>query len=65
MILIISTCSQNLNENEFVRPIEKLLLKNGFDYKTKHYSEISDVSEYDKIIICGTALKDFEYLKNR
>jgi GMP synthase (glutamine-hydrolysing) len=64
MILIISTCSQNLSENEFVRPIEKLLLKNGFDFKTKHYSEISDVSGYDKIIICGTALKDFQYLKD-
>jgi len=64
MILVISTCSQNLSENEFVRPIENLLLKNSFDFKTKHYSEISDASGYDKIIICGTALKDFEYLKD-
>jgi GMP synthase (glutamine-hydrolysing) len=63
MILIISTCSQKLNEDEFVRPIEKLLLKNGFDFETKHYFKVSEL-EYDKIIICGTALKDFEYLKD-
>jgi hypothetical protein len=64
MILLINTCSQKLNENEFVKPIEKLLLENGFDFTTKKYSEIFDASIYDKTIICGTALKDFEYLKN-
>lgn len=64
MILVISACSQKLSENEFVKPIEELLLKNGFDFDTKHYSEISSLPEYDKVIICGTALKDFEYLEN-
>lgn len=64
MILIINTCSQRLNEYEFVRPIEKLLLKNGFDFETKHYSDVSGVLGYDKIIICGTAMKDFEYMKD-
>lgn len=64
MILIINTCSQTLNENEFVEPIKKLLLKNGFDFKLKNYSEVPDTSAYDRIIICGTALKDFEYLKD-
>jgi len=57
MILLISTCSDKLSEEEFVRPIKELT--NGV---VKHYSELKEV-EADKIIICGTALKDFKYLK--
>ena len=64
MILLLSTCSQKLSEEEFVRPIEKILLKNKLDFMVKHCSEDYDPSKYDKIIICGTALKDFEYLKD-
>ncbi len=61
MILIISTCTDKLSELEFVRPIEKLVGK----CTTKHSSEItkSDVTSTAKIIITGTALKDFDYLK--
>ena len=59
-MLIISTCKEKLSELEFVRPIQ--LLTKG---KVKHYSEVSkdDVEKADKIIICGTALKDFDYLE--
>lgn len=64
MILVVSTCSQKLSENEFVKPIEKLLLNNNFNFETKHYSKISDASKYDRIIICGNALEDLEYLKD-
>ena len=61
MILIISTCKEELSEMEFVRPIALL----AEDHNVKHYSKITkeDITGADKIIITGTALKDFDYLK--
>jgi len=60
VILIISTCKEKLSELEFVRPIQ--LLTKGI---VKHFKDVKeeDISKADKIIICGTALKDFEYLE--
>ena len=56
MILIISTCQEKLSEEEFVKPVIKVI---GNDYEIKHYSEELDINKYEKIIICGTALQDF------
>lgn len=63
MILVISTCLDKLSENEFVKPILKSV---GQDTKFKHYSDIkiSDLKDANKVIICGTALKDNDYLNN-
>jgi GMP synthase-like glutamine amidotransferase len=61
MILLISTCSEKLNEEEFVKPIAKIAEKN---YEIKHYTEKIDLKKYEKIIICGTALRDNLYLNN-
>jgi len=63
MILIISICKEKLHELEFVKPIEDILKNNNAKFATKHYSKISkaDLQRADKIIICGTSLKDFEY----
>jgi GMP synthase (glutamine-hydrolysing) len=63
MILIISTCSEKLSENEFVKPIVNLINE---EVIIKHYSEIKgdDLKNSDKIIICGTALKDNVYLRD-
>lgn len=63
MILIISTCSERLNEAEFVQPIVKIV---GKDCKTIHYSRLKkkDLADAKKVIICGTALKDNGYLEN-
>jgi len=61
MILIISTCVEKLNENEFVKPIANIV---GKDFEVKHYSEVQSVDKYDKIIICGTALKDNSFLED-
>ena len=60
MILVVSTCADKLSEEEFVKPIVGIAGK----CDVKHYTNVKDVSGYDKIIICGTALKDNEYLKN-
>ncbi|MAF51211.1 MAG: hypothetical protein CMH64_03915 [Nanoarchaeota archaeon] len=57
MILVISVCENKLHEEEFVKPVTDLLE----NYKVVHYSELKEVKE-DKIIICGTALKDNSYL---
>ncbi|HIG95113.1 MAG: glutamine amidotransferase class-I [archaeon GW2011_AR13] len=63
-ILIISTCKEKLHELEFVKPIEKILLKNEIQFSTINYKNFSqdNLNNYDKIIIPGTSLKDFEYL---
>ena len=61
MILLVNTCKEELSEMEFVRPVA-LLVKN---HVIKHYSRIKkgDIAAADKIIITGTALKDFDYLE--
>ncbi len=63
MILIISVCSEKLHENEFVKPLEKFVGKNSF---VKGFDNLTskDLERADKVIISGTSLKDFEYLKN-
>lgn len=66
MILIISTCLDKLSEFEFVEPLENILKKSQIRFFTKSYLRIDyqDLDKAKKVIICGTALKDFNYLKN-
>ncbi len=61
MILIVNMCKEKLSELEFVKPLQELI-SNNF---VTHYSEITkkDINSADKIILTGTALADFEYLK--
>lgn len=66
MILLISTCSEKLHDFEFVRPIEKILKEHKKEFFVRHYADVSekDLLKADKIIICGTSLKDNVFLKN-
>lgn len=66
MILVVNLCKEKMHELEFVRPIEDLIKKAGLQSFTKHYSQLyeDDINEAEKIIICGTAVKDFDYLEN-
>jgi len=66
MILIINVCKDKLSELEFVRPVYKIVKRAGQECFIKHYSELfeEDINDADKIIICGTALQDFEYIKD-
>ncbi|MEM5831394.1 MAG: hypothetical protein QXO40_04280 [Candidatus Aenigmatarchaeota archaeon] len=59
--MIINLCKDELSYYEFVRPIEKILKE-----KAIHYKQIKnvDVEKISKVVICGTALKDSDYLKN-
>jgi len=65
MILIINLCKEQLHYYEFVKPIEDILQKNKIEFLTKHYSKITegDLHKADKIIICGTSLKDNTFLE--
>jgi len=66
MILIVNVCKEKLHENEFVRPVEEIVKKAGHKLFTRKFDQVfeEDMNEAEKIIICGTALKDFEYLDN-
>lgn len=62
MILLISTCFEKLHELEFVKPIENIVKKN---FRTVHYKDLTKkhLESADKVIICGTSLRDNEFLK--
>ena len=63
MILIISVCKEKLHELEFVKPVENIIKENYF---IRHYSKLTkkDLEIAQRIIICGTSLKDNEFLKD-
>lgn len=65
-ILIINTCTYDMHYYEFVKPIEEVVKKNGFTFKTVKYLDLTtkDIDYAGKIIICGTSLRDFEYMKH-
>ena len=68
MILIINICKEKLHYLEFVKPIEDILRREKIEYQTIYYKKITDKEllnkKLEKIIICGTSLKDSEYLEN-
>lgn len=63
-ILVVNICKERLHYYEFVKPIEDVLLRNKIKFYTKHYTKIvdSDLKKANKIIICGTSLKDNDFL---
>jgi len=65
-ILLISTCKEKLHNLEFVEPIKRILIENSLSFITKNYKEIkyNDLREVQKVIICGTSLRDEDYLKH-
>lgn len=66
MILLISTCENELHELEFVNPIGDILRKQGIKFRIGHYKKLkqNDLQEAKKVIICGTSLQDNEFLRN-
>lgn len=66
-ILIIDISKEKLHYFEFVKPIHDILEKElSFVSLVKKYKEVSkkDLEKCDKVIICGTSLKDNEFMKN-
>ena len=68
MILLIDLCyeKESLSRYEFVDPIKDCVRKAGSLYEVLHFSEVEgDGAEgYEKVILCGTALKDNVYAKH-
>ena len=66
MILIIKINKEPLHDYEFVKPIENILKQNKIPYKIISYNSLNKktLEKADKIIICGTSLKDNEFIKN-
>ncbi|ADB57743.1 glutamine amidotransferase-related protein [Archaeoglobus profundus] len=62
MIAVISTCKYKLSEEEFVRPIVEIVRECKLNYRIVRYTEKIDVRDCSKVIICGTALRDYDYL---
>jgi len=67
-ILLVDLCFEkdSLSLREFVHPIRDALQKNGYFCNILHYSEIKQqaLASHDKIILCGTALKDNAYAEH-
>jgi GMP synthase-like glutamine amidotransferase len=65
MILVIDLCykKNSLSRHEFVHPVADALIRAGAEVDSVHYSDVSkaDIDLYDKIVLCGTALKDNAY----
>ena len=57
-------CSDKLSRLEFVKPVEEIVKKAGAESFTRHFLSLNhrDISRAQRVIICGTALKDFKYL---
>ncbi|PNX50807.1 MAG: hypothetical protein BV456_05445 [Thermoplasmata archaeon M8B2D] len=64
--LVVNLCKEKLHYYEFVKPIEDILKGEGVSFFTKGYLEIGekDLPGADRVILCGTSLKDFDYLNN-
>lgn len=65
MILLINICREELHTLEFVKPLEDILKKLGKDTVVRDYVTLTkkDLEICEKIIICGTSLKDNEFSK--
>jgi GMP synthase (glutamine-hydrolysing) len=66
MILVIQICKETFHYYEFVKPIEDIVKKTKKDFVSINYKELKEdiVSKAEKIIICGTSLKDNSFLDN-
>jgi GMP synthase (glutamine-hydrolysing) len=64
MILLINISKFSLTENEFVKPVQKIV--ESCEKKTiiKHINNLTsnDLKNINKIIICGNSLKDNDFL---
>jgi len=66
MILLINICKEKLHYYEFVKSVEDILKYKKIKYFVRYYGDINkaDLAKVDKIIICGTSLKDNKFIQN-
>ena len=69
MILIIDLCwkEDSLSKPEFVGPIADILKSSGEQFRIVHHlsKDLKVQDEFKGIILCGTALKDNEFRKDK
>jgi GMP synthase-like glutamine amidotransferase len=67
MILLLDLCYEkdSLSQYEFVYPIADTLTRSGSSSEIRHFTELNEIEweRYDRIILCGTALKDNHYVE--
>jgi GMP synthase (glutamine-hydrolysing) len=65
-ILVLDLCYEknSIFQNEFVLPVTQILKSLDVLYDVKHFLESYCPDSYSHIILCGVALKDFEYLNH-
>ena len=65
-VLIINICKEDLHYYEFVKPIEDIINSINVKYFTRNYKKINkkDLEKASHIIICGTSLKDNEFIED-
>lgn len=65
MILLINICKEKLHYFEFVKPIEDIIRKNNMVCFIKKFKEVTkdDLNKAEKVIICGTGLRDNEFFQ--
>lgn len=66
MILLIQIQNLSFHYFEFVKPIEDILDSTSLRYESIHYTNITSehITKAEKIIICGTSLKDNSFLSD-
>lgn len=68
MLLIIDTNKEadSIFNLEFVKPIEDVCKLQNQELTTIHFKEFSTINlpDFNKLIICGNPLQDFEYLEH-
>ena len=67
-ILLVDSCYEaySLSQYEFVRPVQRILERTGFPCQVCHISLLNEerLKSCDKVVLCGTAFKDSEYLNH-
>lgn len=65
MIVLINICKEKLHYFEFVKPIEKIVDSLNEKYRIIDVADLTldDLKNAKKVIICGTSLKDNDFLK--
>lgn len=66
MILLINILKEKLHFDEFVKPVGNILVENKIKGFIRKYDCVAkkDLEKASKIIICGTSLKDNDFLKD-
>jgi GMP synthase (glutamine-hydrolysing) len=68
MILVVDLCYRegSLSAFEFVKPVAGIVRRNGFPLQVLHCSRVApkDLTATERIILCGTALRDNAFARD-